>query len=335
MSATVKRIILVIAALMLATVYFFPLWEIALWAPQYPEGLSLYIWINKVGGELENVNLLNHYIGMKMITPEAIPELRIMPVIVGVLMAFGLLAAVINKKPVTATWVVLFTILAIVGLADFYKWEYDYGHNLSEDAPIKMEGMTYQPPLIGTKTLLNITVWSFPGLGGIALTVSLLLGYVVLFGDALMARFRKGAGKKAAVAMMAFSLGLSACTAKAQPIDFGRDHCDYCKMTISDPRFGGEIVAKTGKAFKFDSLDCLVSYQREAKDLDGRAYALDFLKRGELIDVEKASFVKSDQIQGTMNTHVLAVGSQSDALSLKDKFKGEILQWNGIVTAIK
>ena len=60
-------------------------------------------------------------------------------------------------------WIILFVLFAIAGLVDFYLWGYDYGHNLSDDAAIKVPGMTYQPPLIGTKQLLNITASSWPG----------------------------------------------------------------------------------------------------------------------------------------------------------------------------
>ena len=38
----------------------------------------MYIWVNKIGGEskstLQNINILNHYVGMKKIDPESIPE---------------------------------------------------------------------------------------------------------------------------------------------------------------------------------------------------------------------------------------------------------------------
>ncbi|MCS7284862.1 MAG: hypothetical protein NZ527_04005, partial [Hydrogenobacter thermophilus] len=73
-------------------------------------------------------------------------------------------------------WVGTFIALAIIGLADFYKWEYDYGHNLDPSAPIKIPGLAYQPPLIGTKQLLNMTASSFPDIGGYIAIASLLLG---------------------------------------------------------------------------------------------------------------------------------------------------------------
>jgi copper chaperone NosL len=74
-------------------------------------------------------------------------------------------------------------LLAGVGaLIDFYLWGYDYGHNLNPEAPIKIEGMSYQPPLIGTKVLLNFTAFSGPDIGGwIFIGVGVLLGGLVFY----------------------------------------------------------------------------------------------------------------------------------------------------------
>jgi len=69
-----------VAALMLILTFFFPLWTIDLNAPQYPEGLGIRIWLDQISGmkpnDLQSINGLNHYIGMKVIDPESIPELK-------------------------------------------------------------------------------------------------------------------------------------------------------------------------------------------------------------------------------------------------------------------
>jgi copper chaperone NosL len=183
-----SRMLLAVAAALLAAVYFFPLWNVSLLAPQYPEGLGMHIWASTITGlkpnDLENINNLNHYIGMKRIVPDSIPELRLMPAIIGVLMALGLGAAAWGRRAAARTWVGLFAVLAIAGLVDFWQWEYDYGHDLDmENAIIKVPGMTYQPPLIGSKQLLNFTATSLPAAGGIAAMISLGLGVVVVLTD--------------------------------------------------------------------------------------------------------------------------------------------------------
>lgn len=191
MSRTRSRFLIALAALSLAALFVFPMWRVLLSAPQYPEGIGMRIWINTVGGvkpnDLDNINNLNHYIGMKRIVPDTIPELRLMPLIVGALVALGLGAAAVGRRSLLRTWVALLLAFALAGLADFWKWEYDYGHDLDmENAIIKVPGMTYQPPLIGSKQLLNFTATSIPDVGG----------YIALIGVgvALLALMLDGAG---------------------------------------------------------------------------------------------------------------------------------------------
>lgn len=163
------RIGMAVAALLLAALYVLPIWSIELEAPQYPEGIGLDIYINTIQGkqpqDLQNINGLNHYIGMKPIQPNSIPELKFMPPIIGFLMVTGLVVALWGSRRWVLIWLLLFIALAIVGLVDFYLWEYDYGHNLNPNAAIKVPGMNYQPPLIGSKKLLNFNAISLPHTG--------------------------------------------------------------------------------------------------------------------------------------------------------------------------
>ena len=169
------RMLLALAALGLVTSYVAPLWHIALKAPQYPEGLGMYIWSSKITGELRSINGLNHYIGMKQIHPEAIPELRLMPQIVAGLVVLGLMAAAWGRRAGLYVWTTLLVIGSLVGLADFWRWGYDYGHNLDPEAAIRIPGMSYQPPLIGPKQLLNFQATSWPALAGWAAVGAVML----------------------------------------------------------------------------------------------------------------------------------------------------------------
>ena len=182
------RILLTLASLLLAAAFFLPLWAVYLQAPQYPEGLGMLIRVNNITGmrpnDLESINNLNHYIGMKRIVPASIPELRLMPFVVGGLMLLGLAAAAAGRRWMARSWVAVFAVTAVIGLADFYKWEYDYGHDLdNENAIIKIPGMNYQPPLIGTKQLLNFRATSIPAAGGYALIAALGLGLLAVIID--------------------------------------------------------------------------------------------------------------------------------------------------------
>ena len=161
-----SRWMIALAAVLLAVAYVFPLWRIDLIAPQYPEGLGMLIRIDTITGikpaDLANINGLNHYIGMKEIRPEEIPVLRVMPVVLGILVALGLAVAAFGKRWAAWTWLGLIAAGGTAGLFEFWRWSYDYGHNLAADAIIKIPGMTYQPPLIGSKQLLNFTATSWP-----------------------------------------------------------------------------------------------------------------------------------------------------------------------------
>jgi hypothetical protein len=175
-----------LAALMLTALFVLPIWRIDLLAPQYPEGLGMLIRINTVTGlnptDLDNINNLNHYIGMKPITPEAIPELVFMPWIVGALVVFGVVAAFIGRRKLAIAWVASVVGFAVIGLIDFWRWGYDYGHDLDvEHAIIKVPGMVYQPPVIGTKQLLNFTAMSWPDAGAIIAGIAVAIAIAALF----------------------------------------------------------------------------------------------------------------------------------------------------------
>ena len=182
-----SRIIIIIAALMVMLTFVFPLWYIDLEAPQYPEGIGLEIWINQIVGQnphdLANINGLNHYIGMKVIEPESIPELKIMPFLMIFMMLFGLTAGIFGKRTLVYTWIVFFIIMAAIGMYDFYMWEYDYGHNLNPHAAIKIPGMAYQPPLIGSKMLLNFNAISMPHIATYVLAFAVMLAVAALIID--------------------------------------------------------------------------------------------------------------------------------------------------------
>ena len=114
---------------------------------------------------------------MKRITPSAIPELRIIPWVVGGLILFGLVVAATGRRKALYVWLGSFAIAGAAGLVDFWRWEYDYGHNIDyAHAIIKIPGMNYQPPLIGVKQLLNFTAVSWPDIGGWLALAAFILG---------------------------------------------------------------------------------------------------------------------------------------------------------------
>lgn len=180
------RLSMIVATLLLATLYFLPLWHISLSAPQYPEGLGMQIRINTIVGDkehdLENINGLNHYIGMRPIVPDEIPEFRIMPWALGVLVGLGVLTVIIGRRGMVIGWLAGVAAFGILGMVDFYRWGYNYGHNLDpKTAIIKIPGMSYQPPLIGAKQILNFVAESWPALGTWMAMAAVMFAVIALY----------------------------------------------------------------------------------------------------------------------------------------------------------
>ena len=170
------RMITILCGLALIVVLFVPLWQIELAAPQYPEGLVLKMYPDKLGGNVEVINGLNHYIGMKTLHADNFIEFTVLPYIIGFFAAFCFLVAFINRKKWLNILFISFVAFGVIAMIDFYRWNYNYGHDLDPNAPIQVPEMSYQPPVIGYKQLLNFGAYSIPDTGGwIFIGVGLLL----------------------------------------------------------------------------------------------------------------------------------------------------------------
>ena len=161
-----SKILLITSGIGLIISIFVPLWAIYLEAPQYPEGLGMFLHANKITGDYEIINGLNHYIGMKEIHQEDFWEFKILPYALGFFAALAFLTVFLNNKKWLYFFAALFLIFGVAFMVDFYLWEYDYGHNLNPNAAIVVPGMSYQPPLFGFKQLLNFGAYSYPDVGG-------------------------------------------------------------------------------------------------------------------------------------------------------------------------
>ena len=180
---------MILGALLVASLFVAPLWNITLEAPQYPTPLGMNIFINKIKdanpNDVKNINLMNHYVGMKNI-PAHLPEFDIFPPVVITMIILGLLIGFKASYKWYLFWFLLMCVLGIAGLYDFYLWEYDYGHTLSPKAIIKFTNedgtmMAYQPPLLGTKKILNFTAHSYPRLGAYLLFAGMMLSLAAFF----------------------------------------------------------------------------------------------------------------------------------------------------------
>ena len=187
---------MIIGSLLLLGLFKFPLWNIMLGAPQYPEPLGMNIYINGIKGvsefDLQNIDGLNHYIGMKTIPkPDEMWEFSVFPkvilgmVILGVVIGLMGFFNKINYKFFLG-WFVLMSVLGILGMYDFNNWLIDYGSNLDPNAIIKVTNpdgtpMSYKPPLFGFQKLLNFDVTSLPHTGGYLMFVGMSLTIVAFW----------------------------------------------------------------------------------------------------------------------------------------------------------
>jgi len=164
-----KRFLFLLGVVMLAGLYFFPVWKISLSVPQYPKDISIHIWISGIENgtkkALEIMNVLNHNIGMKEIDPAAIPEFKYFPWVLGAMILSGIIIAMQKKQIYRVLYLALILSLFVLAMYDFYLREYEYGHDLAEDAPLQIEGSSFQPPLIGQKNIVNFIVKSIPMIG--------------------------------------------------------------------------------------------------------------------------------------------------------------------------
>jgi copper chaperone NosL len=257
-----------------------------------------------------------------------------MPWIVGALVLSGLGAAAAGRQKALYGWLIAFALLAAAGLADFYRWSYDYGHNLdAETAIIVVPGMTYQPPLIGEKQLLNFRAASWPALGGLLAGLAFGLGAA-----AAVLTFR--AGRRARAAVVAVSLAAAACTGAEGPHQIaydGSESCAFCRMAITDRQYGAELVTANGKVHQFDSIECLASFVAQARPTGVAAsiWVSDFEKPGTLIAADQARFVRSRGSRNSpMGLGLMAFGSEISDADLLKRF-GIVLRWTEVVTLVE
>lgn len=343
-----SRILLAVGAVSLLAMLKLPIWEIYLTAPQYPEGLEMKIWHNTITGDVKVISALNHYIGMRAISVEMFPEFKYMGTLIMVVAALCLGLALVGRLWSAIAYYLLLALADTTAMVDFWKWGYDYGHNLNPEAPIVIPGMAYQPPLIGYKKLLNFEAWSWPDWGGWILMFVTAMAFFVVVGEWWLARRRRkkatskpsaGAGHAAASAAILLGCGLwlSACSPVGpQPIRWGEDNCDHCKMTLMDQQFGAEIVTKKGKAYKFDDLNCLVNFLHKntvPADQVAEKYVVNHAQPGTLIPAASAVFLSSEQLKTPMAGGVAAFGHLTDLEKVKTEIGGEVLDWGKVADA--
>lgn len=330
------RVLIAAGSLLMILAYFVPFWSIYLIAPQYPEGLSMQIWLHKISGQVEIINGLNHYIGMKPIKAEMFPEFSFLVYVFGGYILLGLVVAATGSRKMLLFYLILFAAGAVAAFVDFYKWGYDYGHDLDPTAAIQVPGLSYQPPVIGHKQLLNFDAFSYPDTG-----CWIVIGVVLVFIAIWFIHARQDrAGEVNVPANSSFSktatvfaIGLfAACTPKSEPIVAGEDMCAECKMTIADTKFGAELVTKKGKVYKFDDVRCIAVFLKDRKvelpDVHQTLF-VNYENPQQFVNVSSAEFVLSSKLRSPMNGNAAAFASRQAAENKAAQLEGsKVTNWS-------
>jgi copper chaperone NosL len=330
-----SRIIIAVGSLSLIATYFLPVWFIFLLAPQYPEGLTMQIWLNRISGQVDIINGLNHYIGMKHISADMFPEFGFLVYIVAFFILFGLTVAIIGKRKLLFAFLIVTVIAGAAAMYDFYKWGYDYGHNLDPKAAIQVPGLTYQPPLFGHKTLLNFDAYSYPDVGGWVVIIVAVVFFLVWGYEFRKSRKRISpktpAGKRSfAAASLFIPLIMISCQSGPEPFAYGKDICADCKMTIMDPKFGGEVITKKGKVYKFDDAHCMNKFlgKGAVKEADiAQTVFIDYENNKNFLDVKSSFFVVSPRLKSPMNSNAASFSTKDAAEKKANEISGTVRNW--------
>jgi copper chaperone NosL len=214
-------------------------------------------------------------------------------------------------------------------MLDFYHWLYNYGHNLDPAAAIKVPGQSYQPPLLGYKQLLNFGAYSMPDIGG---WIFIVVGVLLLIGGWLEFKAIRKKNSRAFVTalLLAGTLLFNGCASGPQPIPYGKQECNYCKMTLMNQQFGTELLSDKGKPYYFDDLTCLVEYIHEKSPGTTGNYNVfmsDFENPGSLLELEQAFLFVSEEIRGPMGGSVAAFSTEAARQQFSSSKSGKNTSW--------
>jgi len=181
----VSRLLVLMAVVAIIPTFLTPLWTMTFYAQQYPEGLELYVYsYDLVGGndgnDLNEINILNHYIGMAELKPSDFTELKWVPLLTGLIGLLALRAATIGHLRSVVDVLLILVYFGGFSMWSFYHKLSYYGSNLDPRASVKVE--PFMPPLFGYQKVGQFDVWSYPGFGTYCFTaVGLLLVAAIWF----------------------------------------------------------------------------------------------------------------------------------------------------------
>ena len=137
------------------------------------------------------------------------------------------------------------------------------------------------------------------------------------------------------LSIIALLIFLASCSADPRPIAYGQDGCHHCKMTLMDPKFGGELVTEKGKVFVFDDVNCMLQFM-DSEDGKTQLYkhilVTDFVNPGVLLDASLAFYLKSEEFKTPMASQIVAFPDYDMLKEHKSKTGGVYLAWGELTT---
>lgn len=131
---------------------------------------------------------------------------------------------------------------------------------------------------------------------------------------------------------------LLSCSTEPEPIKYGTDQCDLCRMTIMDNKFGSEIINNKGKVYKFDAAECMLRFIKEGKikqeDIKSRLVT-DASEPGQFVDAVNATYLISENFPSPMGANLSAYGSKENAEKFQKNYPGELMTWEEILIKFK
>lgn len=168
------------AVVMLLVSVFLPYWELTMMAPQYPQGLKTVMYVNRVTGDVEEIDHLNHYIGMRPLEEAASLE-RASSVMVIVALSLLTLTTIFVHSPMALFCAVPAVVYPVIFLADLYFWMRNFGLNLDPKAPLSSAVKPFVPPILGTGSVGQFKTTATWEIGLILAFVASLLVLVGLY----------------------------------------------------------------------------------------------------------------------------------------------------------
>ncbi|MBX7044051.1 MAG: nitrous oxide reductase accessory protein NosL [Ignavibacteria bacterium] len=133
-------------------------------------------------------------------------------------------------------------------------------------------------------------------------------------------------------------LAVFGCSKETEPIEYGKDQCAHCRMTIVDNKFGAEMVTSKGKVYKFDAAECLVNFLNTGKVPESEAETLlvtNLESPGNFIDARSAAFLISPKLRSPMGENISAFSGRNAAEKFKEQYTGETYDWNSLVAMFR